>query len=40
VPAGRAGAVEELAALVTFLAGHESGFITGETIGIDGGETL
>jgi NAD(P)-dependent dehydrogenase (short-subunit alcohol dehydrogenase family) len=40
VPAGRAGQIGELAALVAFLAGDESGFITGETIGIDGGETL
>jgi NAD(P)-dependent dehydrogenase (short-subunit alcohol dehydrogenase family) len=40
VPAGRAGEVGELAALVAFLAGHESGFITGEIVGIDGGETL
>ena len=40
VPAGRAGELSELAALVAFLAGEQSGFITGETIGIDGGETL
>jgi NAD(P)-dependent dehydrogenase (short-subunit alcohol dehydrogenase family) len=40
VPAGRAGELAELAALVAFLAGDESGFITGETVGIDGGETL
>jgi NAD(P)-dependent dehydrogenase (short-subunit alcohol dehydrogenase family) len=40
VPAGRAGELGEFAALVAFLAGDESGFITGETIGIDGGETL
>jgi NAD(P)-dependent dehydrogenase (short-subunit alcohol dehydrogenase family) len=40
VPVGRAGDMEELAALVAFLAGDESGYITGETIGIDGGETL
>jgi NAD(P)-dependent dehydrogenase (short-subunit alcohol dehydrogenase family) len=40
VPAGRAGDLTELAALVAFLAGEESGFVTGETIGIDGGETL
>ena len=40
VPAGRAGEHTELAALVTFLAAAASGFITGETIGIDGGETL
>jgi NAD(P)-dependent dehydrogenase (short-subunit alcohol dehydrogenase family) len=40
VPAGRAGEHTELAALVAFLAGDESGFITGEAVGIDGGETL
>lgn len=40
VPAGRAGELEELAALVAFLAGDAGGFITGETVGIDGGETL
>jgi NAD(P)-dependent dehydrogenase (short-subunit alcohol dehydrogenase family) len=40
VPVGRAGALEELAALVAFLAGDAGGFITGETVGIDGGETL
>ncbi len=40
VPAGRAGELTEMAALVAFLSGEESGFITGETIGIDGGETL
>jgi NAD(P)-dependent dehydrogenase (short-subunit alcohol dehydrogenase family) len=40
VPAGRAGELAELAALVAFLAGDESGFVTGETVGIDGGETL
>jgi NAD(P)-dependent dehydrogenase (short-subunit alcohol dehydrogenase family) len=40
VPAARAGELTELAALVAFLAGEESGFITGETVGIDGGETL
>jgi NAD(P)-dependent dehydrogenase (short-subunit alcohol dehydrogenase family) len=40
VPAGRAGELTELAALVAFLAGDESGFVTGETVGIDGGETL
>jgi NAD(P)-dependent dehydrogenase (short-subunit alcohol dehydrogenase family) len=40
VPAGRAGELGELAALVAFLAADEAGFITGETIGVDGGETL
>jgi len=40
VPVRRAGEPAELADLVAFLARPESGFITGETIGIDGGETL
>jgi NAD(P)-dependent dehydrogenase (short-subunit alcohol dehydrogenase family) len=40
VPVGRGGEPAELAELVAFLARPESGFITGETVGIDGGETL
>lgn len=40
VPARRAGELAEFAALVVHLCGAESGFVTGETIGIDGGETL
>jgi NAD(P)-dependent dehydrogenase (short-subunit alcohol dehydrogenase family) len=40
VPAGRPGDLTELAGLVAYLASEESGFVTGETIGIDGGETL
>lgn len=40
VPARRAGELAEFAALVAYLCGEESGFVTGETIGIDGGETL
>jgi 3-oxoacyl-[acyl-carrier protein] reductase len=37
VPLGRLGAPEEIAALVGFLCGEESGYITGETLHINGG---
>ncbi|MEH6550862.1 MAG: 3-oxoacyl-ACP reductase FabG [Pseudomonadales bacterium] len=37
VPAGRLGQPEEIAALVVFLAGEPAGYITGETIQINGG---
>ncbi len=37
IPAGRLGEAEEVAALVLFLAGETAGFITGETIHINGG---
>jgi NAD(P)-dependent dehydrogenase (short-subunit alcohol dehydrogenase family) len=40
IPARRTGTPDEFAALVDFLCGEESAFITGETIAIDGGETL
>ncbi|MFC0530019.1 SDR family NAD(P)-dependent oxidoreductase [Phytohabitans kaempferiae] len=40
VPMRRTGELDEFAALVVHLCGEESGFVTGETIGIDGGETL
>jgi NAD(P)-dependent dehydrogenase (short-subunit alcohol dehydrogenase family) len=40
VPARRAGELAEFASLVVHLCGEESGFVTGETIGVDGGETL
>ena len=33
----RRGTPEELAAVVSFLAGADSSFITGQTIGVDGG---
>ncbi|TRM58464.1 hypothetical protein BD626DRAFT_511153 [Schizophyllum amplum] len=36
-PLGRCGQPEEVASLVSFLASKESGFITGQTISIDGG---
>jgi len=37
VPAGRLGEVEEVAALVAFLAGDTAAYINGETIHINGG---
>ncbi|MEM7515899.1 MAG: SDR family oxidoreductase [Planctomycetota bacterium] len=40
VPLGRHGRPEEVAALAAFLAGPESGFITGARIIIDGGMSV
>lgn len=40
VPLKRAGKPEELAATVAFLASEHAGFITGESIQLDGGQTL
>lgn len=37
IPLGRFGKVEEVAKLAVFLASEESGYITGQTIRIDGG---
>jgi 3-oxoacyl-[acyl-carrier protein] reductase len=37
IPLGRLGQPEEFAALVTFLASQQAGYITGTTIPIDGG---
>ncbi len=39
-PLGRVGRPEEIAQLVTFLASPEAGWITGETVAIDGGRAL
>lgn len=39
-PLGRPGAPEEVADLITFLASPAAGWITGETIAIDGGRHL
>jgi 3-oxoacyl-[acyl-carrier protein] reductase len=36
----RVGETEEIAGLVAYLAGNESGFMTGESITIDGGYVL
>jgi NAD(P)-dependent dehydrogenase (short-subunit alcohol dehydrogenase family) len=38
VPIGRVGLPEDVAAIVTFLASEQSGFITGQTISVDGGQ--
>lgn len=40
IPVGRTGELDEFASLVVYLCGEESGFITGETVAVDGGETL
>ena len=37
IPLGRLGAPTEIAALVGFLCGEEAGYITGETLHINGG---
>jgi NAD(P)-dependent dehydrogenase (short-subunit alcohol dehydrogenase family) len=39
IPIGRAGTPEEVAALTSFLASDEAGFITGAALVIDGGAT-
>jgi len=39
-PLGRAGTPEEIADLIAFLASDKAGWITGETISIDGGRHL
>jgi 2-keto-3-deoxy-L-fuconate dehydrogenase len=39
-PMGRLGRPEEIAALAVYLASDESGFMTGQTIAVDGGFTL
>ncbi len=38
-PMGRLGRPEEIAALAVYLASHESDFVTGQAISIDGGWT-
>ena len=40
MPLGRVGTVEDVAAAVRFLLGPESCFVTGETLGVDGGHHL
>lgn len=39
-PIGRVGNAEDLAALIAFLASDEAGWITGDTVNIDGGRHL
>ena len=40
MPVGRLGTTDDIAAAVRFLLGPESGWITGQCIGVDGGHTL
>jgi NAD(P)-dependent dehydrogenase (short-subunit alcohol dehydrogenase family) len=40
IPLGRLGTVEDVAALTAFLLSDESGWITGQCMGVDGGHTL
>ena len=38
-PVGRMGTPDDIASMVTFLAGDQAGFVSGETIYVDGGMT-
>jgi len=40
IPLGRLGSVEDVAHVALFLASDEAGYITGQTIVVDGGQTL
>lgn len=40
IPLGRIGSAEEISSLVTFLAGPAGGYITGQTLIVDGGLSL
>jgi 3-oxoacyl-[acyl-carrier protein] reductase len=40
VPLGRRGSVEEIAAVVRMLAGPEGGYVTGQTVHVNGGVFL
>ena len=40
IPLGRFGEVEDVAAAVAFLLGDESSYMTGQTLVLDGGQTL
>jgi len=40
VPVGRFGEAEEVAEVVAFLAGEGAGYVTGQTIAVDGGMTM
>jgi len=40
VPVGRFGSVEEVAEVVAFLVGEGAGYVTGQTVAVDGGMTM
>ena len=40
IPAGRKGDPEELAPTVVFLASAAGGYVTGQTLAVDGGMTI
>jgi 3-oxoacyl-[acyl-carrier protein] reductase len=40
IPASRAGTVEEVAAAVAFLAANEAGYVTGQTLHVNGGMAM
>ena len=40
IPMGRIGSAVDIAAMVTFLASDEAGYITGQTFTVDGGMTM
>jgi 3-oxoacyl-[acyl-carrier protein] reductase len=40
IPASRAGTVEEVAAAVVFLASNEAGYVTGQTLHVNGGMAM
>ncbi len=40
IPVGRLGKAEEIAACVSFLSGHDAGFITGATLTANGGQFI
>ena len=40
IPLGRFGQPQDIADAVSWLAGSEAGYITGQTLVIDGGQTL
>ena len=40
IPANRAGTVDEVAAAVVFLAATEAGYVTGQTLHVNGGMAM